>query len=157
MALIRDAPLVLGDTGPFCRFAETDTLDALVGYLGDNLIIVRGVEAELNFRADQAEHKALRPLRDQEPPYVGRDAIDLDSKTRDQVNLIAKRWRQRAAKRGKARGEYANEGEIATVFAAHQRDLPVLMDDGEGKDFAHNKGLTSTPPRTYSPRWSPRA
>ena len=91
MALIRDAPLVLGDTGPFCRFAETDTLDALISYLGENLIIVREVEAELNFRADQPEHKALRPLREQEPPYVGRDAIDLDSKTRDQVAFAEKR------------------------------------------------------------------
>lgn len=143
MPLIRDAPLVIGDTGPFCRFAETDALDALLSYLGDALIIVREVETELNFRADQAEHTALRPYRDQQPAYVGRDAIDLDRTTRDNIRIIAERWRRRAVMRGKvARSEHANVGEIATVFAAQQRDLPVLMDDGEGKAFAHSKGLT---------------
>jgi predicted nucleic acid-binding protein len=143
VALIRDAPLVIGDTGPFCRFAETDALDALMAYLGDNLIIVREVEAELNFRADQAEHKALQPYRERDPPYVGRDAIDLDSTTREKVRIIARRWRERAIRRRKPdRGENANVGEIATAFAAQERGLPVLMDDGDGKNFAMSKGLT---------------
>jgi predicted nucleic acid-binding protein len=143
VGLIREAPLVLGDTGPFCRFAEAGAFDALRAYLGDNLIIVREVETELNVRADQPEHKSLQPYRDHDPPYVSRDAIDLDVETRENVRIIARRWRERAVKRGQPdRGENANVGEIATVFGAQQQNLPVLMDDGEGKKFATSKGLT---------------
>lgn len=143
MGLIRDAPLVLGDTGPFCRFAETDTLEALRAYMGPNLMIVREVEAELRFRADQPEHKSLRPYRDETPPFVEREAIDLDANTSYNVRVIARRWRERDAKAGKPdRGENANIGEIATVLGAEQRALPVLMDDGDGKKLAISKGLT---------------
>jgi predicted nucleic acid-binding protein len=60
-----------------------------------------------------------------------------------QVTILAERWRDRAVARGRARrGERANYGEIATVLAAVERGVPVLMDDGEGKTLAHARGLT---------------
>jgi hypothetical protein len=140
---IRDSPVLIGDTGPFCRFAETGALESLLAYLGDNLVIVREVEFELNHRANQPEHKDLQPYRAKEPPYVPREAIDLDGPTKDDIRIIAERWRERDARRGKAdRGVHANVGEIATVLAAAQRDLPILIDDGDGKIFAVAKRLT---------------
>lgn len=143
MGRIRDSPVLVGDTGPFCRFAETGAMESLLAYLGDNLIIVREVEVELNHRANEPEHKDLRPYREHEPPYLPREAIDLDSATKDNVKIIAKRWRERDIKKGKPdRGPNANVGEIATVLAAAQRNLPVLMDDGDGKNLAVARGLT---------------
>jgi hypothetical protein len=143
VGLIRDAPLIVGDTGPFCRFAETNALEALLSYFGANLVIVREVETELRFRADQPQHKSLRPYRARNPPFVTQEAIELDGTTRHNVTVIARRWRERDIKQGRPdRGEHANVGEIATVLAAEQHGLPVLMDDGAGKGLAVGKGLT---------------
>jgi hypothetical protein len=143
MALIRDAPLLLGDTGPFCRLAETKALDCLRGYLAHNLMIVREVEVELRFRSTQPEHRELERVASDEPPFVAFEAIDLDELALRRVTIVAERWRDRAVARGKAqRGERANYGEIATVFAAVERGAPVLMDDGEGKALAQARGLT---------------
>jgi hypothetical protein len=143
VSLIRDAPLVVGDTGPFCRIAETNALEALLSYLGANLVIVREVEAELRFRADQPQHKSLRPDRARNPPFVTRETIELDATTQHNVTVIARRWRERDIKQGKPdRGEHANVGEIATVLAAEQQGRPVLMGDGAGQEFAASKGLT---------------
>lgn len=143
MGLIRDSPLLIGDTGPFCRFAETGALDSFLTYLGDKLVIVREVEAELNYRSEQPAHKELRPYREREPPYVGSEAIDLDTATQNNVRIIADRWAERDRKKGKPdRGPHANVGEIATVMAAEQRGLSILMDDGDGKKLADAKHLT---------------
>jgi hypothetical protein len=142
MGLLREAPLLLGDTGPFCRFAETDALGCLLEYLAGSLMIVREVEVELRFRARQPQHRELASLARIEPPFVAFEAIDLDPDALRQVALLAERWRDRAVARGNApRGKRANYGEIATVIAAAQRSVPVLMDDGEGKRLAQARGL----------------
>jgi hypothetical protein len=78
MALIREAPVLLGDTGPFCRFAETKALGCLQDYLASNLVIVREVEVELRFRSTQPQHRELAPFAKDEPPFVAFEAIDLE-------------------------------------------------------------------------------
>lgn len=126
MTLIRDAPALLGDTGPLCRFAETKALGCLQDSLGGNLVIAREVEAELRFRSTQPQHRELAPYANDEPPFVAFEAIDLDEVTLRQVTILAERWRDRAVARGNARrGERANYGEIATVFAAAARGVPM--------------------------------
>ncbi len=144
MALIRDEPVIIGDTGPFCRFAEADALDVILDYLAESLIIVREVEAELNFRADQPEHKSLQRFREREPPYVRSDAVDLEQASRQRVEVIASRWRRNEVRRGgEDRGVHSNVGEIATAVAAKEQKAAVLMDDGRGKDLATSWKLTA--------------
>lgn len=143
MGLIRDLPHAVADTSLFCRCAETGTLRVLATYLGDSVLIVRDVERELKHRKTKPQHAGLQDLDNMEPPFPAAEALDLSAEQTRNAKIIAEKWAKRAAAQGKpTRDERANYGEIATVFAAEERGLPVLMDEGQGKTFAASKGLT---------------
>lgn len=134
---IASQPLLLADTGPFCRFAETgdEHLDALASHLGDNLRITQDVAIELSRLAREAFPRLAR-LRwlafPREEPITIRDKRLLD-----QIENIVQGRRRHAP------GHFLEDrGEVATILVAKSIGCPVLIDDRWGKDtFAVRKGV----------------
>lgn len=137
MTLVRDLPVILADTGPFCRLAEAGEahLDIVAEYLRPNVKIVEDVRKELRNRATKPEHARLTRLDLLDVPEG--DAITItDSVVLDQINRILARRRKH-----KPGHENEDRGEVFTALGAHALGVPVLMDDGFGKNLAVQRGV----------------
>lgn len=135
--LIRDLPVILADTGPFCRLAEAGEahLDMAADYLRPNVKIVEDVRRELRNRSTKSQHKRLARLDILQVPEG--DAITItDNVVLSQIDTIL--TRRRKTKPGH---EAEDRGEISTALSAHALGLPVLMDDGFGRSLAAQRGV----------------
>lgn len=148
--VVRDLRVVVADTGPFCRFAETNTLQVMRGYFDDRIVVVRDVHTELfESRVTRPEHKALEQLRQVEPRWPYGEPAELDDQQTRDVIQIAGRWNERERQRRERGGERdpyvhprKNFGEVATAIYAQDNKLVAWIDDGKGQDFARSKGVT---------------
>jgi hypothetical protein len=137
---IKDQEILLADSGPFCRFADTghEHLKAFMDYLGPSLRVTRDVQREISNLA-KTEFPRLKDL--EWTGWLSEDnALTItDRRMLSQIDDIAEGQRRRRNRRNPT----AERGEIATVLLAKHMKVPVLVDDGEGKDFATKKGVMS--------------
>jgi hypothetical protein len=136
---IADEPLLLADTGPFCRFAEAGDaqVDALAAHLRHNLRITQDVAIELA-RLAGTKFPRLKQLAWKEFP--GEEPITItDARLLSQIEDIARGRRRHAP------GHFLEDrGEIATILVAKQIGCPVLIDERWGKEtFAPRKGVAT--------------
>lgn len=137
MIRIAHQPVLLADTGPFCRCAEAgqEHLDTAVEYLKPNTQIVQDVARELARRASTEEHSRIVSMAWRSFP---RDAplTITDKRILDQLdNILSGRRRHRPGH------DLEDRGEIATVLVAKALGYAVMMDDTWGRNFAVKKGL----------------
>lgn len=137
---IKEQHLLLADTGPFCRFADTGHrhLQAFVDYLGPALRITRDVEREIR-NLSKKRYPALQDLEWRKWPGYESVITITDPRLLAQIDEIARRERMKKNKRA----AWAEKGEFATILVAKQLQAPVLMDDGNGKRFAAGKRVVS--------------
>jgi hypothetical protein len=115
MTLARDLPVILADTGPFCRFAEAGEphLDLAADYLRPNVKIVEDVRKELRHRSSKPEHTRLKRLDLLDVPEG--DAITItDRVVLGQIETILARRRTR-----KPGHKAEDRGEVSTALGAH--------------------------------------
>lgn len=137
MKLLGEQPSVLADTGPLCRLAEAGEahLDVAAEYLAPALRIVKDVQIELRRRATFPEHARLKRLEQLEVPRY--EPITLtDARLLSRVETILTRRRQRYP-------DHADKdrGEVVTTLTAAALGVPVLMDEGWGKNLAASEGV----------------
>lgn len=136
---IADQPVLLADTGPFCRFADAGDahVDALVDYVGDTLQITQDVSIEIQRLAKQ---RFPRLNRLSWKGFPASDPITItDKRLLDQVENIIEGRRRHSP------GHFMEDrGEVATILVAKSMDCPVLIDERWGKEtFATRKGVTT--------------
>jgi hypothetical protein len=132
-------PLLLADTGPFCRFAEASDrhVDALSAHLRHNLRITQDVAIEIA-RLARTTFPRLKRLQWKEFP--AEDPITItDARLLSQIENIVDGRRRHSP------GHFLEDrGEIATILVAKQMGCPVLIDERWGKDtFAPRKGVAT--------------
>jgi hypothetical protein len=128
---------ILSDTGPLCRLAEAGEaqLEAAARYLRPNLKVVIDVHKELRRRATFPEHQRLKRLELLDVP-TGEPITITDSGLLARIATILEgRRRLNPAHVAKDRGE------VATALVAADLGIPVLMDDGFGKNLAAKEGV----------------
>lgn len=136
---IADQPVLLADTGPFCRFSEASDahVDALVDYMGDTLQITQDVSIEIQRLAKQ---RFPRLNRLSWKGFPASDPITItDKRLLDQIeNIIDGRRRH-------SPGHFMEDrGEVATILVAKSMGCPVLIDERWGKEtFAVRKDVAT--------------
>lgn len=138
MIWIADQPVLLADTGPFCRCAEAgqEQLDAAVDYLRPNTQIVQDVARELARRAATDEHARIASMRWR--GFPGAEPITItDARLLAQIDNIL------VGRRRHSPGHFLEDrGEVATILVAKKLGCAVMIDDRDGRRFAERKGLT---------------
>lgn len=137
MIRIGDQPVLLADTGPFCRCAEAgpDQLAAAVAYLRPNTRIVQDVARELARRAKSDEHARLASMAWHDFP-TGDPITITDGRLLAQIDDILNGRRRHRP------GHFLEDrGEVATILVAKRLGCAVLIDETWGRRFAERKGL----------------
>jgi hypothetical protein len=131
-------PLLLADTGPFCRFAEASDahVDALVAYVRHNLRITQDVAIEL---ARLGETRFPRLKRLGWNRFPAEDPITItDARLLSQIDNIVEGRRRHSP------GHFLEDrGEVATILVAKQLECPILIDDRWGSTFARRKSVAT--------------
>lgn len=139
MKRIAGQPVLLADTGPFCRCAEAGQtqLDAAVDFLKPNTLIVQDVARELRRRASTEDHSRLTSMSWRGFPAEEPLKITEARLLAQLENIVSNRRRLKP-------GHYLEDrGEVATVLVAKRLGYAVLMDETWGGRLARRKGLTA--------------
>jgi predicted nucleic acid-binding protein len=141
---VRSLASVLADTSVFCNVAEVldgDGLIAVLDYLDTRVAIVREVHREMEGLsrgrfADLATLKTVELVGE----YLRGPSVTLDPDLAADVPTIVEHSGLFTPDPGRPRKNY---GEVATVLAASRNNVPVLMDDADGRRFARRRGVMS--------------
>jgi predicted nucleic acid-binding protein len=122
-------PLLLADTGPFCRFAEVGDghLDAFAAHTRANLAIVQDVKLELH-RLAQNDFPRLKQL-----DWIGFPAKEPITVT--DKHLLAQIENICDGRRRRNPGHFMEDrGEVASILLAKSLGCPVLIDERWGRE-----------------------
>lgn len=146
---LRDLDRVLADTTVFCNvlraLASTALIDVL-DYMDATLAIVSDVHREMD-GLSRGAFPGLQHLKTVElvGHYLRRPALPLDPDLVADVGAIVEHSGLFArSPDGPAK---KNWGEVATVLVAARLQVPVLMDDVDGRKFAIRRGVDVIPTR----------
>lgn len=145
---VREIDCVMADTSVFCNIAEAldgDGLVTLLDFLDTRITIVREVHREMDGLTrsrfpDLATLKTVEMINE----YLRGPSVVLDEDLIADVPTIAKHSGFFTPDPERPR---KNFGEVATVLAAARKQVPVLMDDGDGRKFARLRGVSAVTTR----------
>ena len=139
---VREFACVLADTSVFCNVAEAlegRGLITILDYLDTRISIVREVHREMNGLTisrfpDLATLKTVEMVNE----YLRAPALILDPDLAADVPNIVEHSGLFTPDPERPRKNY---GEVATVLAAARRQVPVLMDDADGRKLARRRNV----------------
>lgn len=141
-ATLRSQKSLYADTSVFCnvlRALPGGALIAVLDYLDTSIQIVTDVKRELDgLCLGPFPDLSILKTVEMRNEYLRAPAVSLDTDIARDVELIAEHSGKFTPDHDRPR---KNWGEVATVLMAARAGSPVLMDDREGRQFAHHRGI----------------
>jgi len=139
----RDLEQVAIDTTLVRYFADAGHLDALIAYL-PQAVAVADVLDEVRRQASSPQRQQMGTTLAAHADWPREVAVNLSSEDSRRIQRIQAEWIAEDKKKGKAVRADSHLGELQTIFAAAQEQVPlVVLDDSRARRLAGERRLAT--------------